>query len=137
MLDHDAGAVPKVEELGLLPCTVKIPAAWEDDFERTGLAPSLPGCKRRHPRIRCRHKSNLVALEHAQSLPSLPREQAWFAVYLCDIGRGGIGLLHGEPLYPRERMRVAMSDNKCRVIEVVRCVRIDDCCYSIGMQFVK
>jgi hypothetical protein len=106
-----------------------------DNFELQGAAPFIPGCKRRFPRLRCRNKYNLVALEHRQTLPSLPRARAWFAVYLTDIGRGGVGLLHGEVLYPKERLQVVLSDGRSRLIEIVRCERIGERCFSIGARF--
>jgi hypothetical protein len=76
-------------------------------------------------------------LEHRQTFPSLPRDHAWFAVYLTDVGRGGVGLLHGEPLYPKERLRVVLLDGSLRRIEVVRCERVVERCFSIGARFVE
>ncbi len=109
---------------------------WQDNFDLQGVAPSLPGCKRRFPRRRCRGTTSLVALEHRQTFPALPRAHAWFAVYVTNVGRGGLGLLHGEPLYPKERLRVVLADGKLRRIEVVRCERLDERCFSIGARFV-
>jgi len=136
MLDCHAETVPAVAEIEKLPCAVVLPAAWAAGFELQGPAPSFRGCKRRFPRFRCRGSDNRIALEQRQSLPGLPREVAWFAVYLTDIGRGGVGLLHGEPLYPKERLRVLLGDGSVRQIEVVRCQRFDRCCYGIGARFV-
>jgi len=109
----------------------------EAAFEQQGPTPAFPGCKRRFRRFRCRGKNNRIALEHQQSLPSLPREHAWFAVFLTDIGRGGVGLLHGESLYPKERLRVVLLDGSLRQIEIVHCARMDAHCYSIGARFVE
>jgi len=115
MLDCYTETVPTVARIERLPCSVVLPATLEAAFERQGPIPSLPGCKRRFPRFRCRDKKNLVALEHRQTLPSLPRVHAWFAVYLIDLGRGGIGILHGESLYPKERLSVVLLDGTERV----------------------
>jgi hypothetical protein len=128
--------VPTAGQIEQLPCSVKLPAAWQEDFELRGATPALPGCRRRFPRFRCRGKNHLVALEHRQTLPSLPRAQAWFALYLADIGRGGVALLHGEPLYPKERARVVLWDGKLTLIEIVRCERVGERCFSIGARFV-
>jgi hypothetical protein len=136
MLDCHAETVPTVAWIEHLPCSVVLPATLEAAFEQQGSIPSLPGCKRRFPRFRCRGKSNRIALEHRQSLPGLPREQAWFAAYLTDIGRGGIGLLHSEPLYPKERLRVVLLDGSLRQIQIARCERVGLRCYSIGAHFV-
>jgi hypothetical protein len=78
-----------------------------------------------------------VAVELRQTLPGLPRAHAWFAVYLTDIGRGGLGFLHGEPLYPKERLRILLFDGRLVRIEIVRCQRIDEGCFSVGSQFVE
>ena len=83
MSDCHADPVPTPSEIERLPCSVVLPAALEADFEQQGPAPTFPGCKRRFPRFRCRGKSNLIALEHRQSLPGLPRGHAWLAVYLA------------------------------------------------------
>ena len=131
MSDCHADPVPTPSEIERLPCSVVLPAALEADFEQQGPAPTFPGCKRRFPRFRCRGKSNLIALEHRQSLPGLPRGHAWLAVYLSDFGRGGIGFLHGEPLYPRERLRVLLRDGSLRHIEIIRCERVDERCFNI------
>lgn len=137
MLDCHAETNPGVTEIGRLPLTVQLPAACEADFDRGGLAPSLRGCRRRFPRLRCRNKNNIAALQYRQTLPGLPRESGWFAVYLTDIGRGGMGFLHGEPLYPKEQFPVVFSDGKPRLVEIARCERVDKCCYSIGARFVE
>jgi hypothetical protein len=136
MLDCDTKTVPSVAEIEHLRCSVRLPPSWEENFELRGVAPTFPGCKRRFARMRCRGKKSMVALEHRQTLPSLPRTRAWFAVYLTDIGRGGIGFLHGEPLYPKERLHVVLSDGRLVLIEIARCQRVDERCYSIGGPFV-
>jgi hypothetical protein len=137
MLDSDAERVPTVAQLGQLPCLVRLPSVLENEFDLRGISPSLPGCNRRFPRRRCRGKGSIVALEYCQTLPRLPRTKAWFAVYLTDLGRGGIGLLHGELLYPKERFRIMLPDGTQRRIQIVRCERIDDRCYGIGACFVE
>ena len=57
-------------------------------------------------------------------------------MYVTDLGRGGVGLLHGEPLYPKERLRVVLLDERLTQIEIVRCERVKEHCYSIGARFV-
>ncbi|MGO9113702.1 MAG: hypothetical protein ACLP9L_31100 [Thermoguttaceae bacterium] len=137
MLDCHADTMPALDQIERLPCSVRLPSALKADFERIGPAPSLPGCKRRFPRFRCRGENSFIALEHRRTFPGLPRERAWFAVYFSDLGRGGIGLLHGEPLYPKERLRVVLLDGSLRQIEIVRCARVGKHCYNIGARFVE
>lgn len=125
------------ESFGQLACSVRLPKGWKEQSDSMGLAPSMPGCKRQWPRIRCRSPDRLVALEHRQTLPSLPRTQAWMGVYLVDMSRGGVGLLHGEVLYPKERLRIVLPSGTPRVIEIVHCTRIDTNCFRIGARFVE
>jgi hypothetical protein len=136
MLDCRTETVPPVAQIERLPCSVVLSAAWEAKLEIKGPVPTFPGCRRRFPRFRCGGKTNRVALEHQQSLPGLPRERAWFAAYVIDIGRSGIALLHGEILYPKERLRIVLMDGSLRQIEVVRCQRLDAHCYRVGARFV-
>jgi hypothetical protein len=136
MLDRHFATAPTVAEIERLPCFVELPAALEAAFESQGPTASLPGCKRRFPRFRCRGKNKRVALEYRQSLPGLPRGQVWFAAYITDISRGGVGLLHSEPLYPKERFRIVLLDGSLRQIEIVRCQRLDEYCYALGACFV-
>jgi hypothetical protein len=136
VLDCHAETVLTLDEIEQLPRSVVLPALWEGGFEQKGIAPGLPGCKRRFPRIRCRGKRSLIALERRQTLPALPRTHAWFSAYVTDIGRTGVGLLHGEPFYPKERMRILLPNGTPRLVEVVRCERFDERCFGIGVKFV-
>jgi hypothetical protein len=136
MLDCHPESAPPVDEINQLPCSAVLPAAWEDGIELRGTAPSFPGCKRRFPRVRCRGERIRVAVELRQTLPGLPRPRAWVAVYLTDIGRGGVGLLHGEPLYPKELLQILLANGTVRTIEIIRCSRHDKHCFSIGARFV-
>ncbi|HZZ72631.1 MAG TPA: hypothetical protein VFE24_10275 [Pirellulales bacterium] len=113
-----------------------MPESWKADFEQKGVAPTLPTCKRRYPRMRCRSRNALVPLELRQSLPAFPRVPGWCAVYLTDVGRGGIGMLHGEQLYPKEQFRIVLSEGTLGLIEIVRCERIDAHCFNIGARFL-
>jgi hypothetical protein len=137
MLDCHVETVPTVAEIERLPCSVTLPAALEAAFELQGPALSFPGCRRRFPRFRCRGKNSRVALEYRTTFPGLPREHAWYAVYISDLGRGGIGLMHGEPLYPKEQLRVVLLDGSVRPIVIVRCTKIDEHCYNIGARFIE
>ena len=82
--------------------------------------------------MRCRSKRSLVALESRQTLPALPRDHAWFAAYVTDVGRAGVGLLHGEPFYPKERMRIILPNGTPKLVEVVRCERFDGAATASG-----
>lgn len=137
MPDGHAAAVLTPTALRQLASSFRLPDNWSEYSEPMGLAPSMPGCQRRWPRIRCHSKNRLVALELRQTFPSLPRNQAWVGVYLVDMSRGGVGLLHGEPLYPKERLRIILPSGTPRVIEIVHCTRIAEHCFRIGSRFVE
>jgi hypothetical protein len=95
--------------------------------------PTLADENRRFPRFYVR---GLGALESCQSLPGKPRTGAWHGVYTKDISREGVGFLHSEQLYPRERMRIVLTDGVPRLMEVIHCRRIQRRCYEIGSRFV-
>ncbi len=137
MPDGHAAAVLTAESLRQLASSVRLPENWSEQSEPMGLAPSMPGCQRRWPRIRFRSKNRLVALEMRQTLPSLPRARTWVGVYLIDMSRGGVGLFHGEPLYPKECLRIALPSGVPRLIEIVHCTRIAEHCFRIGARFVE
>lgn len=115
---------------------MKVPATWRESFERQGPETPWPENDRRFARVHCRSQGNVVALESRQSLPGLPRAAGWYAVYLADFSRGGVGLVHGEQLFPCERMRLALPTGLVQWIEVARCQRVDERCYVIGATFL-
>jgi len=77
-----------------------------------------------------------AALEYRQSLPTLPRNPAWFGVYMNDLSHQGCGFFHGEQLYPGERMRLVLPTGTDLPIEVTWCRRIDESCFAVGARFV-
>lgn len=135
MLDCHAETVPTVEQFGELPCSAVVSAELAAARD-SAWAPAHPECKRRFPRRRCQGANLLVALRVGPTFPALPRLSQWWGVYLSDIGRGGVGFLHGEPLYPREQAKITLADGKLQHIEIVRCHRLGERCYSIGARFV-
>ena len=132
MPPHDDSIRKLVETLGPLRDGPQLPSSWSDYFERRGLMPASIEEKRRFPRSYLR---GVAALQHRQSFPALPRAEAWHAVYTKDVCRGGIGFLHRQPLYPKEQMNLAFPDGKSRIVEVVRCRRIQPRCFEIGAIF--
>lgn len=135
MLGCDVDTVPAVAQFADLPCSAVVPAELAAQ-QAPAWAPAHPECKRRFPRRRCQGQHLLVALQLKPTMPSLRREPQWLGVYLVDIGRGGVGLLHGEPLYPRERACIALADGNVQHLEIVRCLRLGERCFSIGARFV-
>jgi hypothetical protein len=56
---------------------------------------------------------------------------------MMDLSRSGLRFLHGEQLFPLERMRVVLPDGKRRLIEVKWCRRVQDRCYEVGCTFTE
>ena len=78
-----------------------------------------------------------AALQHATTLRALPRAEEWHKIVVRDVGRGGVGFLHSQQLYPLERLRMVFPDLQTHYIEVVRCRKLGDHCFEVGAQFVK
>ena len=54
-----------------------------------------------------------------------------------DLSRGGINLLHSQPLARGQRIDIALRGDDPRTVEVVWCRRLAHRCYSLGCHFVK
>lgn len=118
-----------------LPCAIEFPEGWGEDGAGFALPSPTYADQRQYPRFVCRGMQGRAALEYRQTLPAIDRTHQVCRVYLMDLSRSGIRFLHSEPLYPRERMRIILSDGKRRGIEVQWCRRIQQGCYSIGTRF--
>lgn len=102
MLEHDDRKHTAAELIGSFPCLVELPDDLRNNFEKHGVMPFNENDRRRYPRVLCRSKRNRAGLEYRTTIPQLPRETLWHSVYVTNVSRDGIGLLHSEPLYPRE-----------------------------------
>lgn len=78
-----------------------------------------------------------AALRLAPTLQALPRAVEWHKIVVRDVGRGGVGFLHSQQLYPSERLQMVFPDLRTHYIEVVRCRKLGDHCFEVGAQFVK
>jgi len=134
MLEHDGARQAIGEILDRLECKVELPSSREEFFEPTGRLPTIPGDRRRYPRHYLRA---VAALQCRQTFAALPRPAAWHKVYTKDISRCGLAFLHSQQLFPRERMRIILPDGQPRIIEVLRCRRIQERCYEIGARMVE
>ena len=118
----------------LLPCEVELPSWWAGDPESGQAFTSVPKDSRRFTR---RDFRSCAALEYRETFPSFRRPQTRHRIYMINVARGGISFLHGEELFPRERMRVVLRDGCDRLIEIVRCRRVQDQCFEVGARFVE
>ena len=119
-----------------LSCSVRLPLRLQKDFEKTGVTAPFYGDVRSVQRMTWRGAGRRAALEYRQSLPTLPRNPAWFGVYMNDLSHQGCGFFHGEQLYPGERMRLVLPTGTDLPIEVRWCHRVDENCFEIGARFV-
>ena len=123
-----------VDAVGPLQCGIELPWWWKGDAGPTGPLPTRYSDRRRHPRF---HYRLCAALEHRQTLPSLPRPRQWHQIFTKDLSRGGLSFLHSEQLFPRERMRLVLPRRGMSQIEIVCCNRVQEDCYQVGARFVE
>jgi len=102
----------------------RLPEDMKDFFEQLGLAPTRPGCRRSYQRFFIRGKA------------ILRWQDTHYGVYSADASRGGIRFLSPVEIPPTERARIRLPNTKEFQIEIVRCHRMDDCCYDCGAIFV-
>jgi hypothetical protein len=102
----------------------RLPEDMEDSFERLGLTPRRSACRRAYQRFFIRGKA------------ILRWHETHYGVYSSDASRRGIRFLSPVELPPRERARIRLPNTKEFHIEVVRCHRLDECCYDCGAVFV-
>lgn len=102
----------------------RLPESMEGFFEQLGLMPHRSGCRRAYQRFFMRGKAILRWRE------------THYGVYSADASRGGIRFLAPLELPPKERARIRLPNTKEFHIEVVRCHRVDECCYDCGAVFV-
>jgi hypothetical protein len=134
MLDRNTPDQAVTDWIGSLTCDVQFPEKMRANFERTGPAPTIPDDVRSTVRIHC-CGNNRAALELRQTLPAIPRENAWNSIYMTNVSKNGCGFIHSQILYPSERFSVILLTGIKRFVEVVWCRRIDTYCYSVGSRF--
>lgn len=121
------------DTIASLPCNVQLPNTWVEGTD------TVVSCVESHEELRRFHRWKFfssAALEYRQSFPSIRRPSTWHRVYTINLARGGLSFLHSEPLFPRERAGIVLLDGSDHEIEIVRCRRIQDCCFEIGCRFV-
>jgi hypothetical protein len=121
---HDAAGL-----IAALPSCVELPG---DFFDRSGAMGTHWIENRQFPRFYFRTPA---AMEIEPSLPTLQRTPRRERVYVKDVSRVGLALLHGEQLYPGERLRLLFEDGIERRSTVSRCRRIQANCYEVAARF--
>jgi hypothetical protein len=103
-----------------------------DFFQKSGPLGTRWEDLRQFPRFYFR---SAAALEIRSKLPALPRPEVAARVYVKDISRAAVAILHGEQLYPGERLLLTLIDGGQRTATVTRCRRIQADCYEVAAQF--
>ncbi|HEY2883343.1 MAG TPA: hypothetical protein VGJ15_12935 [Pirellulales bacterium] len=134
MLEHNDRKHAAAELIGSFPCLVELPEELRANFEKHGVMPFNENDRRRYPRVFCRSRRNRAGLEYRTTISRLVRESVWHNVYITNVSRDGIGLLHSEPLYPRENMRLLLLNGQLATIEIVNCRRLGPHCFEVGAQ---
>jgi hypothetical protein len=136
MLDRDHAGQSLPELIASLPCRVQLPEKWRKEFEKRGPAPTIPNDRRRHPRFYCRGPDSRAGLQCLKTFPSMPHHGDWHGIYVTNVSRSGVQLLHSEPLYPCQRARLAMPRGPVLQIEVVSCLRLNQRCFQVGARLL-
>ncbi|MBN2476776.1 MAG: PilZ domain-containing protein [Pirellulales bacterium] len=134
MLQDDDPLEELIRTFGPLRCEVDLPDSWSESPLEGKMLLGSSFDQRRFPRFQIRVCG---ALRYRQSLPALPRAEAWHRVFARDISRCGLAFLHSEQLFPREQMRLVLPDGKESLIEVARCRQIQPRCFEVGVRFVE
>ena len=134
MLDLGHQVQELVQAVGPLRCDLQLPSSWQDEFGQAGQVPSRYHERRRHPRY---HFQVCGALEYRQTFPSLDRPSGWHRIFTNGLSRGGLSFLHGEQLFPRERMRILLPGQELKCIEIAWSSRVQERCFRVGARFVE
>ena len=106
MLDH-GHASPKLEDpLPRLHCELELPADWgEPNRWPQGPLPAISDDRRRYARFHYRVRA---ILECRPTFPAWESAGGPYAVFTKDISRGGLAFLHGDQLFPRQKIYVLL-----------------------------
>jgi hypothetical protein len=115
-----------------LTCRVQLTRKLLEEFERSRPLPTIEGDRRRFVRYHFRARG---ILNYRQTLPAIERRQGPQLVLVRNISRSGIGFLHHEQLFPRERFTLWVEGRRRVEIEIARCRRLHAGCFDIGATF--
>lgn len=76
-----------------------------------------------------------AVMEYCGGLPAHPRRPQRHSILLVDLSRRGLRFLHSEQIFPGERAEVHLTDQKQVHVETVRCRKIAESCYEVGVKF--
>jgi hypothetical protein len=101
-------------------------------FTKAGPLPPAWAERRRHPRFYFR------ACAEAKIYPFGPQDAPPKQCFVVtrDLSRGGVGIVHGEQLFPGQRIDLVINCVS-RSVVVVWCRRLVDQRYTAGCRFIK
>lgn len=132
MLPGDVSLQQLTSTTGPLRCDLPPACLTPGSAEVAATSADVDRRRFRRQRVFC-----VAALQHATTLRALPRIEEWHKILVRDVGRGGVGFLHSQQLYPSERLQMVFPNLQTHYIEVVRCRKLGDQCFEVGAQFVK
>ena len=134
MLDRDPAMRKLADITASLHCDVELPPSWKDYVEKSGQV--VPAAEQTRSFVR-RYFCTSAALQCRQTLVGLPRPEAWHRVYTKDMSRDGLSFFHSEQLFPRELIRIVLIDGTQRILEIIGCRRVQNCCFEVEARFVE
>lgn len=123
---------PVEQLIAAIACRIELPEQWADFFARTG---PLPPSFEDHRRFRRFYLRRQAALRCQSTLPGLERPAKTDRVFLKDVSRAGVALIHSEQLFPRENIELLMIDGSVLAATVIRCIRHRQRCYEVAAVF--
>ena len=103
--EHDAAGL-----IAELPSSVALPV---DFFDKQGPVGTHWEDARQFPRFYLR---TAAAMEVESTLPAMPRLRQKCRVYVSDVSKVSIALLHSQQLYPGERLQLMLIDGATRTV---------------------
>ena len=112
------------------------PLPYLDDelFRRTGGVGKAWSDARRFPRSPAR---TVCVLESEATFAAAGFANGWQHVWLRDVSRGGVRLIHGAQLFPSERGALTLASGVRMRIEVVWCRRLGENVFVSGCHYVR
>ena len=124
MLDLDNEQSVDMVSWETVEATARLPKQMPDFFQQEGSLPTRPGCRRAYPRFYLRGKAVLRL------------DNRLLGVYTVDASRRGIRFISPIQLLPKLRVWLHLPKIKEFQVEIVRCRRLDECCYDSAGVFV-
>jgi hypothetical protein len=101
----------------------RLPVSVEDFLDKQGPMPVSPDSRRRYHRMYMRIRA------------VLRYHETFYAVYMSDISRSGIGFFSPVQLLPCAVIDIWLPDGRQLRLKTKNCVRLEETCYRCGALF--